>query len=75
MMAHLGVDDASGLVHHVECSTANVSVVKQVHKLVHGMEDVVFGDSGYTGAEKRDEIKDVDAVYLHEGSACCSAHP
>jgi IS5 family transposase len=64
MKAHIGVDDASGLVHHVECTAANVSDVTQVHKLLHGKEDVVFGDSGYTGAAKRDELKAVDAVFL-----------
>ena len=64
MKAHIGVDDASGLVHHVECTSANVSDVTQVHKLLHGKEDVVFGDSGYTGAEKRAETRDVDAVFL-----------
>lgn len=64
MKAHIGVDDASGLVHHVECTAANVSDVTQVHKLLHGEEDVVFGDSGYTGAEKRDELKDSDSVFL-----------
>jgi len=40
--------------HHVECTAANVSDVMQVHKLLHGKEDMVFGDSGYTGATKRD---------------------
>jgi IS5 family transposase len=64
MKAHIGVDDASGLVHHVECTAANVSDVTQAHKLLHGKEDVVFGDSGYTGVEKREETQDVDAVFL-----------
>ena len=35
MKAHIGVDDASGLVHHVECTAANVSDVTQAHKLLH----------------------------------------
>ena len=48
----------------MECTSANVSDVTQVHKLLHGKEDVVFGDSGYTGAEKRAETRDVDAVFL-----------
>ena len=64
MKAHIGVDDASGLVHHVECTAANVSDVTQAHKLLHGKEDMVFGDSGYTGAAKREEMKDIDAVFL-----------
>ncbi|KEZ95501.1 transposase, partial [Xanthomonas vasicola pv. vasculorum NCPPB 895] len=36
MKAHIGVDDDSGLVHHVECTAANVADVTQVHKLLHG---------------------------------------
>ncbi len=64
MKAHIGVDDASGLVHHVECTAANVSDVTQTHKLLHGKEDTVFGDSGYTGAEKREELADCKPVFL-----------
>ena len=29
MKAHIGVDDVSGLVHHVECTAANVADVTQ----------------------------------------------
>src|SRR5690606_1981461 len=56
MKAHIGVDDESGLVHHVECTAANVADVTQVHKLLHGKEATVCGDSGYTGADKREEL-------------------
>jgi len=64
MKAHIGVDDASGLVHHVECTAANVADVTQVHKLLHGKEDTVCGDSGYTGADKREELQGVGAGFL-----------
>ena len=64
MKAHIGVDDASGLVHHVECTAANVADVTQAHKLLHGKEEVVFGDSGYTGAHKRKEMSHVNATLL-----------
>ncbi|RBI39567.1 IS5 family transposase, partial [Xanthomonas oryzae] len=57
MKAHIGVDDDSGLVHHVECTAANVADITQAHKLLHGKEDTVCGDSGYTGLEKREEMK------------------
>ncbi|HEX7112641.1 MAG TPA: IS5 family transposase [Mizugakiibacter sp.] len=62
--AHIGVDDVSGLVHHVACTAANVSDVTQAHTLLHGEEDTVCGDSGYTGAEKREELRDVAAAFL-----------
>ena len=64
MKAHIGVDDASGLVHHVECTAANVSDVTQAHKLLHGKEDTVCGDSGYTDVDKREELQDVKSVFL-----------
>lgn len=49
-------------MHHVECTAANVADVTQVHKLLHGQEDTVCGDSGYTGADKREELQRVDAA-------------
>ena len=64
MKAHIGVDDESGLVHHVECTAANVADVTQLHKLLHGKEDTVCGDSGYTGADKREELQGVGAGFL-----------
>ncbi|KOR44626.1 transposase [Xanthomonas oryzae] len=57
MKAHIGVDEFSGLVHHVQCTAANVGDITQAHKLLHGKEDTVCGDSGYTGLEKREEMK------------------
>lgn len=70
MKAHIGVDDESGLVHHVECTAANVADVTQMHKLLHGQEDTISGDSGYTGAENREELKDVDTVFLKSHRQC-----
>ena len=63
MKAHIGVDEESGLVHHVECTAANVADVTQVHKLLHGREDTISGDSGYTGADKREELQQVQAAF------------
>ncbi|MDB0559549.1 IS5 family transposase, partial [Ralstonia solanacearum] len=57
MKAHLGVDAASGLVHSVEGTAANESDVSQAHALLHGHEEHAFGDAGYTGVEKRDEMQ------------------
>ena len=64
MKAHIGADEESGLVHHAECTAANVADVTQVHKLLHGQEDTVYGDSGYTGADRREELEDVDVAFL-----------
>ena len=50
--AHIGVDVESGLVHHVHVTAANVADVTQVDKLLHGEENMVAADAGYTGVEK-----------------------
>ena len=63
MKANIGVDEDSGLVHHVDCTAANVADVTRLHALLHGKEDVIWGDSGYTGAEHRPELEDVDAAF------------
>ncbi|RWU17471.1 IS5 family transposase [Xanthomonas phaseoli] len=64
MKAHIGVDEFPGLVHHVHCTAANVADVTVTHALLHGKEDSVFGDSGYTGADKRQELRDCQAVFF-----------
>ncbi|WP_347507273.1 IS5 family transposase [Pseudomonas anguilliseptica] len=55
MKAHIGVDDESGLVHSVVGTAANVADVTQVDKLLHGEENMVGADAGYTDVEKRPE--------------------
>ncbi|MBI7310086.1 IS5 family transposase [Pseudomonas aeruginosa] len=55
MKAHIGVDDESGLVHSVVGTSANVAEVTQADKLLHGAENVVCADAGYTCVEKRSE--------------------
>ena len=47
----------------MECTAANVNDVTQVHKLLHGKEDTICGDSGYTGADKREELQGVEAAF------------
>jgi transposase, IS5 family len=55
MKAHIGVDAASGLVHTVIGTPANVSDVTQAQGLLHGQELHAFGDAGYQGVAKREE--------------------
>ena len=40
-----------------------MSDVTQVHKLLHGQEVTVCGDSGYTGVGQRAELRGVKAVF------------
>jgi IS5 family transposase len=53
MKAHIGADAASGLVHSVTGTAANVSDISQTHELLHGKEKVVHADAGYIGVEWR----------------------
>ncbi len=57
MKAHIGTDAESGLVHTVVGTAANVHDVTQAHALLHGEETCGFGDAGYRGAEKREEVQ------------------
>jgi len=57
MKAHIGVDIASGLVHTVVGTSANEADINIAGQLLHGEEDVAFGDSGYRGVNKRDEAQ------------------
>jgi len=53
MKAHIGVDAESGLVHTVVTTPANEADVEVAPELLHGKEEVVYADAGYTGADKR----------------------
>ena len=63
MKAHIGVDEESGLVHHVVGTAANVADVTQVDKLLHGEENMVGADAGYTGVEKRPEHQGREVIW------------
>lgn len=52
---HIGVDEETGLVHHVKVTSAHEADVIAVPDLIYGEEDRVDGDAGYTGADKRSE--------------------
>lgn len=55
MKAHIGADADSGLVHTVICTPANTNDVTQAEALLHGEEEIAFGDAGYQGAHRRPE--------------------
>ena len=56
MKVHAGVDAGSGYVHTITGTAANVSDVSETVNLLRTDDEVMYGDSGYTGAEKREEI-------------------
>lgn len=61
MKAHIGVDARTGITHSFTTTAANEHDLNQANELLHGDEKFVFADAGYRGAEKRPELKDVQA--------------
>ena len=49
MKVHIGVDNDSGLIHSVVITAANVNYLTPAVELLHGHEEVVYGDAGYQG--------------------------
>lgn len=58
MKVHAGVDAGSGYVHSITGTAANVHDVEETPNLIREDDEVVYGDSGYLGVEKRPEIQD-----------------
>ena len=56
MKAHLGADRDSKLVHTVVVTAAHVADGTKTAELLHGQEQQVHADAGYTGVAKRPEI-------------------
>lgn len=57
MKIHSGVDAGSGYVHTITATAANVHDINETHNLIREDDTVVYGDSGYIGVEKREEIQ------------------
>ncbi len=57
MKAHVGVDAGSGYVHSLTGTAANEHDITEAHNLIREDDEVVYGDSGYIGIEKREEIR------------------
>jgi IS5 family transposase len=58
MKAHIGVDVASGVVHTLTGTAANKADINQMAAVLHGREEAVFADAGYSGADRRPEHQD-----------------
>ena len=56
MKCHIGVDAGSGLVHTMTVTAANEHDITQTANLLREDDEVVYGDSGYLGVQKRPEI-------------------
>ena len=56
MKCHIGVDAGSGYVHSLSTTAANVHDITMASRLIRADDEVVYGDAGYLGIEKREEI-------------------
>lgn len=57
MKIHSGVDAGSGYVHTITATSANVHDIDEATKLIREDDEVMYGDSGYSGMAKRSEVK------------------
>jgi len=55
---HIGADAGSGYIHSVDVTAANAEERAVVPALVREDDEVVYGDAGYCGMEKRKEVKE-----------------
>ena len=63
MKVHVGVDKDSGLIHSVVTTGASVHDLTPAAELLHGDEEVVYGDAGYQGIAKRPEMAGTAAEF------------
>ena len=64
MKSHVGADEGTGIVHTVVVTPANHHDITEAHNLIREGDEVVRGDAGYTGIEKRPEIEETDKADL-----------
>ena len=60
MKCHVGVDAGTGYVHTITATSANVHDITEAHNLLREDDEVMYGDSGYIGVQKRPEIAEND---------------
>jgi IS5 family transposase len=54
---HIGTDAGTGLVHDFSTTAANESDISETCQLLRPDDEVAYGDAGYIGVEKREEIQ------------------
>lgn len=58
MKVHAGVDAGTGYVHTITGTAANIHDIDETVHLLREDDEVCYGDSGYSGVEKRPEIRE-----------------
>jgi len=56
MKCHIAVDAGSGYIRSLETTPANIHDITIAAKLIRENDEVVYGDAGYLGLEKRNEV-------------------
>lgn len=56
MKCHASVDAGTGFIHSIEATSANVHDITEAAMLIRLDDEVVYGDAGYLGIEKRPAI-------------------
>ena len=56
MKCHAGVDAGTGYIHSIEATAASVHDIYEASRLIRPDDEVVYGDAGYLGLDKRPEI-------------------
>jgi len=56
--AHIGIDAQSGCVHSVVTGSAKEADITRAAELLHGQEEMILADAGYTGLSKREEMQE-----------------
>lgn len=70
MKIHSGVDAENGYVHPITATATNTSDILEAHNLTREDDSVVYGDSGYLGLEKRNEIREDERLLEVECRIC-----
>lgn len=73
MKVHAGADAATGYVHTIEGTAANVHDSQETTKLIREDDEVVYGDSGYLGVSRQDAV--MEDEHLSQIDYCICKRP
>ena len=70
MKAHVGTDSSTGLAHSIVVTDAGVHDSQVMDELLHGEEQVVYGDRAYTSEKKKKEYEAKGIKWCVNRKAC-----
>jgi IS5 family transposase len=63
MKIHIGAEMSRGLVHNVVCTPANINEIKVLDELVHGDEELLYGDCAYVSKKCEEHYESQGTVW------------